>query len=1345
MITSRLKKCAQLYDLPPDIQAHEIYEQLQRRQIINILAVCKTVNNLNEVRETEDKFASKRCISIIEEYMTHSNRHLVNNVLKRDPRRHKLVDPKMVEAYESNPSEFAGNNPKKSLLSQKDKNQSGNFEEEKKENHSNLLEQIDEIENSGKTNKSSNLNSWMIFIYDFEKNLEKFMISDAFINNKLIEKGEPINFSYKSFDKFNQLEESFPLRAFFTNYENFDIGIIQKDPESNYTIFRQYWSLDNVEGYSSHPITFKNFFIHTSMPADSSLNELLTIDLVFQIEKELEIRATFTFQHIETYADKDKVYWIIHLIRHPDCYYYPLKPYEYRAFHMKNWRRVQNFFLSEMSDNIDKLYVASKSVVRLAFNKTIYEKKLFFKQYEARLKTFKRFIYLKEPKVACVNYITIPLKLNTKRIYEAKVPFDLKFLLMVMISRGQIDIYDYPENFLEKIWEGDKDNIRGDMKISIMEMIVNNKKFEKKYMSYSAFKEEFQKYAQVAKNKEKILSSDRASEFNIGSFDAIFLNFEVQISPSCIYYSCSDFEVSKSLYFQIQDSLKKFLLVKFIDETLETIQSVRYMLEEFYYKKFFQEISILGRYYEFFSFTSSQIENRSFWAYCPEGHSEKNKGYGPKSFFRPDGSINFKNLDRRLFEYSYDTLQIEDLGIKILEIDEVEGKGLMDLQDTSSRVLKYPFDGFVSDDILEKISNKFSPGYLPGIIIRSSNQEFLLLRDPDPNSKKSLRFHKDLLVKYKLTEVAVFDISEILIYRSAFLNQRIITLLESFYLEEFTEDLKDLDAGLKIISSKYCSDFLGTKDMNLWKRVILSSKNAHSALHPILTCSELFSKEIYFYKLNESSFTKSCLDVQRKLKIYTEFGAHLFGIFDPTGSLKEGEVYYDIENPFSMLDYQENAFPFVLVVRKPYLDHPEHRDVKIFKVNTNINNEIFKDLKNCLIFSSKDKDFVLGSGKNKDNYFLVFWDQHLLPVRCKKFPQKNVPNQQVRKNSFENKMILSELNNTNWFLNEKLETMDEQFQSKMIEQFQSLVKLPRKKDIRNLHLIYADLSKDKCQSKIATFLSQCYHEYYDLGDGFQTDRLRNILQHSRYKPIPRYFKEIYSLKHFVEKDKIISRNHSVSRLISLDLNLDDSEDSTSSIKSEERNENHAPASEEQKLIPGNFIDQDLVYEGYENYLKNGLQVLLLYKYDIQRLCSLYGCTQESDLYIGFNKRNDLNWKDAEAPRFARKFINLKDYFRTLTQKYERFFRFGIYPDGKEENNESEEKLKKKASAWYICSLYTMWNYDETLCSLVNNKELKLKPLLKALALYDQQEVVGLPWIAASEWLVKIKEERVKNN
>jgi len=380
---------------------------------------------------------------------------------------------------------------------------------------------------------------------------------------------------------------------------------------------------------------------------------------------------------------------------------------------------------------------------------------------------------------------------------------------------------------------------------------------------------------------------------------------------------------------------------------------------------------------------------------------------------------------------------------------------------------------------------------------------------------------------------------------------------------------------------------------------------------------------------------------------------------------------------------------------------------------------------------------------SRANYFLVSWDQHFIPEKFRKIlpplnekakkPSLNSSSINRNKNDqsvsyyFERESSrLSEYLDCLAHIDDVREKYSASFHEKsqlyrdfMQAKFLALIRNPRMKDIKALHLAYTDISKIKCHDDTARLLSKSFREFniFDPSKAFSDEQiynLLNILESSKYLPVPFYNKGTRSIHSVASKSflTVIYKNIS---------------------------EWYAVNNQETNQIQFS-INQSLIYKGYDSHIKNALKVLILYKYDIQRLCFLYGCAKESDLFIGFNRKDNYLSQDLEIPTFKREFINLKDYLRNLTKKYRKLFGSNLsYILVNRENKLDPTKKSEvlaKASAWYLCSLYPLWKNDENLNKYFNDSN--LKPLFGVLDSFSIHQVYGLPWIAANDLLEEIQ-------
>jgi len=1360
-----------------NIKIHEIYRMLMPQVKLNILAIYQESSHNNEPQN----LTTQKCLALIQDFVVKSNRHLVTNSAKLTREMYEIVDPHVVDQYEKNPTKFSLGIQKANFIDKIETEEQKKLEDEEKLQETtkqqtlknlSLLDHISLI--MDQKNPHEGGNAYLLLIYDRKQNFDNFMINDSVVLfEKLVIMKEVRNSGFYT-EKFAQSHQGLYFKEYSVSYQDFDIGIFHAD------LFRQYWSLQNVQD-AGYYLAFKKAFFHTRNPENSTLESLLTLDLLFQVEKKLEIRISIDFYHVEVYVTENKVHWIISLSQPPACYFCPLESDEYLASHIKSWKRLPNFFTEAMMDNIDKLYVANKSVLRLQFDITHYNCSKFFQSYEKRLSEIGKLGKVYHQNYKILEYSKTPLNLTTKIFEKSKVPFHMKFLTMVMISNGQVDVYDLPKDFLDKYWDGERDKENWQTLLrNTLEMFIFNREFDKTYLSYNKFKEINKKYLKAVKLKEKLFDVKSTENKNLFTFDGQIYNFQVQITPTCMYYLCNDIDLAQTILFKFPEHVERFLLVKFIDENLQPNRSVKSILGFYHYKKFIENIKLLGRSYEFFSFNSSQVQDRAFWTFYSDEKIKASTllGYIESQHFKSSSQsispidLNMDSVSEYInkvsdqLKNSYDIFDLKKDGIQVLPLilqNAVQRYVTLTAHTKGLSLRKYTYEGYISEDLLEEISAKFCLGNLPGLILRSRGQDFLVIRNPNSEQKRSLYFYEDVFNKFDLDSVKSFEIVEIPHYRPAFLNKYLIKLFEVFFgawsQYEYRNNTEYLTfvKGIQTVLSRF-SEHVASDSVELFKRVIFSSKYANSVLNPILSTSKYFSQDLFFRKLRESMNIKVNYDISSKLKINTEYGAYLLGIVDDTGNLKQGEVYYQIDNPLEKAPYEENLFPFVVIVRKPYMEYTlldqniNSSDIRVFSVSLirYLRNDAYKNLKNCIVFSHEDKEFVLNSCANiqnikRSNYFHLFWDQHLIPERFQKklnplgpgplpfeFPQKK---DQDHENTFssdfnfnESFLPFDEYNNTTFSHSDtSCDIKFNRFKLKMMNSFLKLIKNPRMKDLKNLHLAYADLPRRQNSDKnLLPLISYCYREFNINNPLSQLQKenatfLLNILESSKYLPVHNYNKEIKSTS-AASEETLLSKIYSI-------IMLSESSLLTTSAVVQNKSNNINPL---------------LIYKGYEKYIKHGFKVLILYKYDIQRLCFLYNCSNESDLFIGFNKRNKLFAKELKANHFSENTTHLKDYIRALTQKYKQLFSQSLKTAGVKNANplESQEALSQ-ASAWYLCSLYHFWKDDPRFIGLTQKEE--FKNLLIGLEYFDIQHVYGLPWIAASNLLNNIRLNNISIN
>lgn len=70
-----------------------------------------------------------------------------------------------------------------------------------------------------------------------------------------------------------------------------------------------------------------------------------------------------------------------------------------------------------------------------------------------------------------IEYREISLKLSFKRITESRIPYNMKFMIMILVSHNIIDPYKFDEKFLYMISKAEPESMR-----ECLELIFFNKK-----------------------------------------------------------------------------------------------------------------------------------------------------------------------------------------------------------------------------------------------------------------------------------------------------------------------------------------------------------------------------------------------------------------------------------------------------------------------------------------------------------------------------------------------------------------------------------------------------------------------------------------------------------------------------------------------------------------------------------------------------------------------------------------------------------------------------------------------------------------------------------------------------
>ncbi|CAI9785500.1 unnamed protein product [Fraxinus pennsylvanica] len=424
----------------------------------------------------------------------------------------------------------------------------------------------------------------------------------------------------------------------------------------------------------------------------------------------------------------------------------------------------------------------------------------------------------------------------------------------------------------------------------------------------------------------------------------------VQVTPSKVYFSGPEVNVSNRVLRHYRKDIDNFLRVSFIDEEWEKMYSAdlspkvasgnenrRTEIFERILSTLKNGIVIGEKKFDFLAFSSSQLRDNSVWMFASTANDNADKIRGWMGDFR---SIrNVAKYAARLgqsFGSSTETLSVGK--------DEIE--------------------------------------YIPDIEIRYGGYKGVVAVDPTSRRKLSLR---PSMLKYE-SQNTKLDVLACSKYQPCFLNRQIISLLSTLGVEDHVFEKKQREAVAQL-------DTILVDPSRAEEALDLMSPGENTnILKEMLRCGYQPDGEPFLSMMLQAFRASKLLDLRMKSRIFVPQARQMMGCLDETGSLEYGQVFvqfssagrrrfYEDFNKFydnTSGDYNFIVKGMVAVAKNPCLHPGDVRKLVAVDVPA------LYHMVDCVVFPQKGRrphpNECSGSDLDGDIYF-VCWDRDLIPPR----------------------------------------------------------------------------------------------------------------------------------------------------------------------------------------------------------------------------------------------------------------------------------------------------------------------------------------------------------------------------
>ncbi|XP_047307594.1 probable RNA-dependent RNA polymerase 1 [Impatiens glandulifera] len=759
----------------------------------------------------------------------------------------------------------------------------------------------------------------------------------------------------------------------------------------------------------------------------------------------------------------------------------------------------------------------------------------------------------------CCHYDLVPIVAPP---IETKLPFNVIFKICALVQQGCL-----PGPLLDSRFYRLVDPSRMNI-VHIehaLETLFNIK--ESCYEPVKWLMEQYQKY----------ISSKRATRLpSIKVDDGLVYVRRVQITPSKVWFSGPEVNMSNRVIRQFSSYVDNFLRVSFVDEELGRLHSMDLSPRSAsiekrtgVYKRVVETlrngIKIGDEKFNFLAFSSSQLRENSAWMFS----STKDGAITADSIRKWMGDF---HKIRNVAKYAARLGQSFSSSTETLTILNEEIDFIHDIE-TVTRGISYTFSdgiGKISSDFARKVAKKCNiSGSVPSAFqIRYGGYKGVIAVDPDSSSKISLR---PSMMKYesKNTKLDVLAWSK---YQPCFLNRQVITLLSTLEVKDeiFEEKQKEavdkLDAILK--DPYEAQDALE----------LMSPGENTNILKELLMCGYKPDKEPFLSMMLQTFRAAKLLELRTKSRIFIPKGRGMMGCLDETKTLEYGQVFVQYSDAGHRYSRNETIVITgkVVVAKNPCL-HPG--DVRVLLA---VDVPRLHHMVDCVVFPQKGErphpNECSGSDLDGDIYF-VCWDKDLIPPRqCQPMDYTAAPNVML---DHDVTMEEVEVYFADYIVNDSLGI------------------------IANAHTVFADRGPEKAMSSQCKELAELFSIAVDFP---KTGVPANIPPHLRVKEYPDFMEKPDKTTYISQR--VIGKLFRAVKDVKSDTILTFTRE-----------------------IAKRSYDPEMEVENFMDYLEDALDYKREYDYKLGNLMDYYGIKTEGEILSGCIMKMSRSFdrrKDAES-------------------------------------------------------------------------------------------------------------------
>ncbi|XP_061994386.1 probable RNA-dependent RNA polymerase 1 [Rosa rugosa] len=697
----------------------------------------------------------------------------------------------------------------------------------------------------------------------------------------------------------------------------------------------------------------------------------------------------------------------------------------------------------------------------------------------------------------------------------------------------------------------------------------------------------------------------------------------VQITPSKVYFSGPEVNVSNRILRQYSSDIDNFLRVSFVDEEMEKLYSTDLSPRTSTRKTriYNRVLSILRngivigeKKFEFLAFSSSQLQDNSLWMFSSASNVSADKIRAGMGDFRKIRNVaKYAARLGQSFGSSTETLSVGRNEIEVIPDVTVNWGG--------DRYVFSDGIGKISADFARRVAFKcgykaFTPSAFQ---IRYGGYKGVVAVDPTSSMKLSLR---KSMSKYD-SENTKLDVLACSKFQPCFLNRQVITLLSTLGVQDHVF-LKKQRAAVQQLNAILTDPLKAGEALDL-----MSAGESTNILKELLMCGYKPDVEPFLSMMLQTFRASKLLELRTKTRIFIPEGRAMMGCLDETRTLEYGQVFVQIcgNRRRQLLDdsfmhsgsSSGNCFIIegkVVVAKNPCL-HPG--DVRVLRA---VNVPELDHMVDCVVFPQKGPrphpNECSGSDLDGDIYF-VCWDAELIP-RKQIQPMDYTPAPTIE---MDHDVTIEEVEEhfVNYILNDSLGR------------------------IANAHTVFADRERDKAMSRPCIELAKLHSIAVD----FPKTGVPAV------RPEELYVKEYPDFMEKTDKSTYLSSNV-IGQLFREVKDIAPYDSCITSFTHQ---------------VATKSYDPEMEVDGFEDYLEDAFYYKNNYDYKLGNLLDYYGIKTEAEILSGGIMRMSKSFtKERDADAINRAVRSLRKEARTWFDEKGTGIDSGV------------DDVYAKASAWY---------------------------------------------------------------